>query len=675
MDNNLKTTAIVFVLLAVVGCLLVAACSVLFGLGFMLLVPTQVTAVPAVTAIPTPVVVLETPPGPVDTPSSTPTPVSLTTLETLTGADIPENDPVDLAMRLGGVPGPIPESVPAPTTPLSVGAVQSFWATNTDTNESFPVNATLQYITEHTYVWVENGVDFNRGDLEALADDFDDHSYPIVREFFGSERSPGIDNDPRIYILYAGGLGESIAGYFSSSDAVHPLAHEYSNAHEMFFLSADNTDLDDQFTYGVLAHEFQHMVHWNVDRNEEAWINEGFAEVAALLTGYYDGGFDQSYVRDPDLQLNIWPDDGDTIPHYGGSFLFLTYFLGRFGEEATRSLVSLPANGFPAIDAVLAEVAEVDPLHGALPTSLDLFQDFSAALYLLDPAAGDGRYSFPVYDNAPRGRPTETVSQCPTGPQSREVNQFGIDYIRITCRGSFTLEFQGSLSAPLLSVNPDSGRYAFWSNRGDEADMTLTRQFDFRDQSGPLTLEYALWFDIETDYDYVYLVASTDGETWEILNTPSGTGTDPTGNSYGWAYTGSTQGWVQESVDLSRFAGEQVWLRFEYITDAVVNGEGLLLDDVSVPEIGYFSDFEGDDGGWEAQGFVRVENILPQTYRVSLITIGGAGTTVTVLPLDSENRVEVPLDIGSDVNQLVLVVSGTMPYSTHPTPYQFEIAP
>ena len=41
-------------------------------------------------------------------------------------------------------------------------------------------------------------------------------------------------------------------------------------------------------------------------------------------------------------------------------------------------------------------------------------------------------------------------------------------------------------------------------------------------------------------------------------------------------------------------------MRFEYVTDAAVNGEGLLLDDVSMPQINYSSDFESDDGGWEA---------------------------------------------------------------------------
>ena len=110
-----------------------------------------------------------------------------------------------------------------------------------------------------------------------------------------------------------------------------------------------------------------------------------------------------------------------------------------------------------------------------------------------------------------------------------------------------------------MSVVPDSphsGSYAFWSNKGDELDMTLTRSFDFSSASGPLTLQYWTWYDLEKDYDYLYVEASTDGQTWQILKTPSGTDQDPSGNSYGWGYNGESGGgsqpaWIQESVDLS----------------------------------------------------------------------------------------------------------------------------
>jgi len=606
------------------------------------------------------------------TPTATliPIAVSTETLHTLENALVPENDTRELAQRLGGV-GEIPVTVPPPAVPFQVGEQQTFWAANTDTNSNFQVEATLRYVTPHVYFWIENGVSYNHNDLAALVEAFENRIYPTVREFFGSEWSPGVDGDEHLYILYFKGMG-SASGYFSSADEVHPLAHEYSNAHEIFFLSADSVDLGGEYAYGVLAHEFQHMIHWYGDRNEETWMNEGFSDVAMFLNGYDIGGNDRAFVQDPDLQLNTWPSEGK-IPHYGASFLFLTYFLDQYGEDATKALVAHPQNGFASIDLVLAELGETDPSRGRTPTAADVFQDWTVASYLQDPDVGDGRFDYSNYPSAPNPNETETVRTCPVTPFTRDVNQYGVDYIRITCNGTYTLRFTGSTAIPVLPADPRSGAYAFYSNRGDESAMSLTREFDFAGQSGPLTLSYWTWYDIEEGYDYVYLEASLDGETWQILTTPSGTADDPSGNSYGWGYSGQSRGWIQETVDLSPFAGERVSLRFEYVTDATVNGDGFLLDDIEIPEIGYFSDFETDDGGWEAAGFVRIQNLLPQTYRLALIVKGDYGTEVQYLSLSDDNLAEIPITLGGEVGEVILVVSGTTEFTRQRAVYQIEI--
>jgi hypothetical protein len=254
------------------------------------------------------------------------------------------------------------------------------------------------------------------------------------------------------------------------------------------------------------------------------------------------------------------------------------------------------------------------------------------------------------------------------------VHQYGVDYIRFTCPGEHTLVFQGALNTALLSESPYSGDFAFWSNKGDESDMTLTRQFDFSEVVGEVAISYMTWYDIEEDYDYVYLEYSLDGEHWEILKTPSGTSYDPSGNSFGWGYnafSGGTGRWIEEQVDLSEFAGEQVWLRFEYVTDAAVNGEGLMLDDISIDAIDYFTDFEEDDGGWEAAGFVRVSDVLPQTFRIALV-VDGDETTVEYLTLDENNTLEIPFTIGGAVDEVTLVVVGTTRYTVQPASYQLD---
>jgi len=609
--------------------------------------------------------------------SPTQTNLGKMTLLTLENSEAPMNDPADLAQRLLGV-SDVPETLPDPEAPHQVGDKHTFWVTDTSTDVDFQTATTLRYVTNHAYFWIEDNVHYNEQDLEKLAKTFENHIYPITREFFGSEWTPGIDNDPHIYILYVSGIGGGVSGYFSSADLLHPLAREHSNAHETFVFNADNTSLSSEYAYGVLAHEFQHMIHWNQDRNETSWVNEGLSELAVLLNKYDTGGFDFFFISQPDLQLTDWPNDEySTPPHYGAAFLFMTYFLDRMGEETTKTLVKDPENGMKGIDLLLEQEKATDSLTGKPITADDLVIDWMLTNYILDPDVGDGRYYYNDYPEAPRAFDTETFSECPPGLEQRNVHQYGADYIRITCPGQHTLNFEGSVNTTLLPEGAYSGDFSFWSGKGDESDMTLTQTFDFTDVSGPIDFTYWTWYDLEEDYDYLYLTASVDGEHWDILRTPSGTGEDPTGGNYGWGYNGlSGDGpvWIEETVDLSKYAGQEVQLQYEYVTDAAVNGEGLLLDDFSIPAIDYSSDLEEDDGGWTGNGFVRVANILPQTFRLALISKGKT-TEVEYLSLGEDNSLEIPLDIGGDVDEVILVVTGTTRYTRQMASYQFEFLP
>ena len=628
-----------------------------------------------------------------DTPTDTPTVYSTTvpqatitetplpepgdTLSVLENTLVPINNLLELSQRLEGKSN-LPVSLTTPPEILTVGAKDTFWVTDGDTDENYTVSATLRYITEHVYFWIQDGVEYKSNDLKNLVETFEKEIYPTNREFFGSEWIPGVDNDPHLYILYARSLGGNIAGYFSTADEYLPLVRADSNGHEMFFLSAEHVDLGEEFAYSVLAHEFQHMIHWYRDRNEETWMNEGFSELAAFLNGYGVGGHDYLYAGEPDIQLTDWPSTPDErSSHYGSSFLFMTYFLDRFGEEATQALVANPGNGMSSIDEVLSELQITDPLSGQTVTANQVFSEWVVASYLQKSSVSDGRYTYHNYPDAPQPSATEDIRSCPQKNASRQVNQYGVDYIRIRCRGSYTLHFEGANQVNVIPADPYSGEYAFYSNRGDESDMTLTRTFDFTDRSGPLTLSYWTWYDIEKDWDYLYLLASTDGQNWQFLFSPSGTAEDPTGNSFGWGLTGlSGNGptWIQESVDISQFAGQQVQIRFEYITDGAVNGEGFLIDDIAIPEIDYFTDFETGDDGWQADGFVRIQNSLPQIFQLSLISIADK-TTVTTVVLSADNVADIPLILGNDVREVILVVSGLTRFTRQMAGYKFSIQP
>lgn len=669
MEENNSSSPVTKIIIGIIAVLVCCACLVILGAAGFLYTRSSSSSPLDLTPL-LPQIETDAPPQP--TVELTQPPIESIppdTLETLLASNVPENDPYELACRLEKKCN---SARTIPAKQYKVGDRETFWILNSDTVQHTQYEFTLLYITPHTYFWVQEGVRADKADVKKLMDTFENEIYPTNREFFGSEFIPGVDEDPHIYVLYATGLGTNIGGYFNSSDSYHPDVNEYSNAHETYVMS-DSTPVDDRYAYGTLAHEFVHMIQFPTDRNDASWMAEGFAEVGVLLNGYYDGGADYFYVQDPDLQLNTWADNSspDFSAHYGQSFLYLAYYLDRYGKEATKALNANPENDLQSIDDTLKDLNIVDSQTGQVPTADDVFMDWAAALYLRDKSVGDGRYTYYNYPNAPQTEATEVIKNCPSDALDRTINQYGIDYIKIDCTGDHTLRFSGSTVASLLPADAYSGAYAFWSNKGNESDMTLTREFDFSGVSGSITLSYQTWYDIEEDWDYVYLSASTDGQNWEIIQTPSSTDSDPSGNSYGWGYTGKTDGWQLEEVDLSQFAGQKVQLRFEYVTDAAVNGEGLLLDDIRIDAINYTADLEADNGGWDAQGFVRVQNILPQTYRLSLI-IQGATTTVTPVELNPDNTAEISLSL-KDGETATLIVTGTTRFTVSPAAYRIEV--
>jgi hypothetical protein len=405
-------------------------------------------------------------------------------------------------------------------------------------------------------------------------------------------------------------------------------------------------------------------------------LNEGFSKLAEFLNGYPSGGQEQLFINNPDINLTDWVSGatGQDLGHYGASFLFTTYFLDRFGTDTTKALIHNQQNGLEKIDSTLAQRAITDPLTGKVISADDFFLDWAITNYVHNAFAGDGRFFYHNYPGAPKASPTETVSDCPTDPASRTVNQYGANYILITCPGSHSLHFEGATSTRLLPADPHSGSYAYWSNLGDQSDMTLTHQFDLRGVSRPVSMSYWTWYDVEKDYDYVYVEASSDGKHWTFLTTPSGTDSNPNGSSYGWGYTGQSNGWIQESVDLSQFAGKQVSIRFEYLTDQSLNGPGFLLDDVAIPVIHYSTDFESSDSSWVADGFARIKNSIPQTFRLALITDTGIASSVQIVPVTGDQSADIPLTIGQNgVQEAVLVVTGTTRFTNEVAPYQFSI--
>lgn len=592
--------------------------------------------------------------------------VAFDTAAAFQNAAVPPRDLADLTGRFRDA-GSIPTT--AEPAAYSEGDTAAFWYKNHENNENVSVNAILVHQSDSLNLWFEEGENYDAAEVAAAAAVLQDTIFPTVRTFFGQERTPGIDGDPRVQILHLKSIGGSVAGYFSEADEFVSAVNPFSNQKELLYISLEYAAVGSESYYSVIAHEFQHMIHWATDANEASWLNEGLSELAAHLNGYGSTGFIQDYAARTDTQLNDFVQQSDaTTAHYGAAFLFTTYFLERFGEEATRALVRSPENGPSSVELTLSEM-------GSELTFDALFADWLAANYLDGLENTDPVYQYQQLD-IPDLEPAAEINRFPAAGEAA-VRQYGADYLEIESDAPLTLVFTGTTQTSLLATTAHSGQM-FWSSYpADSSDVTLTRRFDLTEVDRA-TLSFWTWYELEEGWDYAYLTVSEDeGQSWELLETPQTTLDNPQGNSYGPAYTGNSGGgeapvWIQDSADLTPYSGRSILVRFEVVTDEAVHLQGFALDDIAVPELNFLDDAESEAAGWETAGFVRHANILPQSFLLQLLLLGDDGVDVYPLTLEESRRGRWTIPMGEETERAVLIVSGNAPVTRLPAAYAYN---
>lgn len=590
------------------------------------------------------------------------------TLEKLLALDIPKNDRLKLSAEYRGVDTRF--ATPSAPRAYKVGDKESFWVTR-DLEGSYEfITATLRYITPHVYVWLEDGEQAADRDLQKSADTFENKIYPTNRRLLGSEATPGIDNDPHVFILNLK-LSGRIAGYFWSPDTLPAYVNRHSNEHEMFYMNIRGVKPGTDYYASVLAHEFAHMIHDNQNlRGEGSWITEGFGELAIELNGM-SVDHSNAFAPNPDLQLNAWSELSS--PHYAASYLFLSYLRNRFGDDFIRDLISSNTHDWNTVQAALDK-------HAPGLRYDDVFADWVVANYINDGSQGS-RYAY--LPDSLNLRPTLGYAKYPVQDVGN-VNQYGTDYLQLLpSNGEVTFNFDGSDTVRAIPTNPHSGKYLWWSTRTDNSDTRLTREFDLTNV-GRATLEFWGWYDIEDNWDYAYVSVSTDdGNHWTSLKGNTTNDTNPIGANYGNGLTCKSDvgcgkdtavpTWVRETMDLTPFAGKKILLRFQYLTDEVYARAGLALDDIQIPEIGFSDDAESGDNGWHAEGFARIDNVLPQRFIVQAIEFRDTPHVVQIA-LDENNRgMYRTQGFGQDLSRVIIVISGNTPITWERADYSFAI--
>ncbi|MFL0246849.1 immune inhibitor A domain-containing protein [Candidatus Clostridium stratigraminis] len=169
-------------------------------------------------------------------------------------------------------------------------------------------------------------------------------------------------------------------------------------------------------------------------------------------------------------------------------------------------------------------------------------------------------------------------------------------------------------SVSLKISSPYAGSNFYYSGQGDNLDNFMYKSLNL--PSGA-ALNAKVKYDIEKDWDYAYLVYSTDnGTTWKSLETNRSSNIDPNGQNKGFGITGSSSNqWVDLTANLP---SGNILLGFRYWTDANTGGNGLMVDDIKITSLA--TDGAESEAGWTFKGFkvsTGTENKLYDNYYIA----------------------------------------------------------
>lgn len=584
-------------------------------------------------------------------------PADYPTLAAVAEATLPVADTFDIARRLRGItdiPAP-PQS--APEQPI--GAREQFFVSNSQTNNIVQVEAVLRAIGAHVLVWVDTDSRVTDQAAQGFADRFDTEVYETVRNLWGSEPNPGIDGDARVYVLFTTATSPDIAGYFTGRNTYPRAISPTSNERNMLtFNSRAFNSIDDDATIRIAVHEFQHMIRRAVDPQDAAWVDEGLSMLTEHLLGDPPSAWAlEAFAQRPETQLNRWGIAEEVRAEYGAGLFFMLYVYERFGLELVQAIANHPANGIDAVDTVLRERESI-----AVDT---VFADWVLTNFVRCLDCGYGYTNLPANTIVPPVR--GIAPQVPYALRG-ESPPYATNYFRLIPRpDALTLELDIPDTVRIIPADASSGTHFWCALRGDDSNPRLTRAFDLRNVT-QATLNYRVWYDIEPFWDYAYISISTDGgQTWQIQPTSLTTEANPNGRSIGTGYTGESKGWQTEALVLDSFAGQEILVRFEVITDDSVARVGFALDDVALLATGYFSDFEADGGGWQAEGWIRTDNRVPLQTWVQAIQILPNG--IEVQRWLAHGHEVVSLDLWPATQDVFVAVSPYAPLTDLPVAF------
>ncbi|MBF0105011.1 MAG: hypothetical protein HQM16_06750 [Deltaproteobacteria bacterium] len=294
----------------------------------------------------------------------------------------------------------------------TVGYQKSFKVLNSFSSSSSydTVIATLRYVTSDFEIYVDNrnATTVTQADLSEIAERFA-AVLPLEKEIFGEESDVDANNKFAVLLTQTvnelgGSAGGMITGFFYAVDLFDSDQYAISNEMEVFYTfvpdpegelgSSVSKDFAMTNIYpGVLAHEFQHVINFNMHYNinggsmEKNWLNEGLSHLAEDIYSHDSDGYMTTAGLENPARVSSYLSDisnicftcGTSLKERGGSYLFLRYLY----EQAELGNLANVDTGNELLTALLdTDLRGTENVVNAVFGSTAVEEDFNTLLGL-----------------------------------------------------------------------------------------------------------------------------------------------------------------------------------------------------------------------------------------------------------------------------------------------------
>ncbi|WP_371806541.1 Ig-like domain-containing protein [Candidatus Lokiarchaeum ossiferum] len=334
-----------------------------------------------------------------------------------------------------------------------------------------------------------------------MIDEFDNNIYPIDTTYFGSpdfhdgssaQQGDAYYEESGRSVMLVSNIRDDM--YYDASYPYYIVGFYWGVFEQAFdrnIISIDCMDWENRIGddvlrpnlyEGVVAHEYQHLIHDDYNSNDDTFMNEGCSMYAEPLCGYGVAWGDiEAYLATPDNSLTVWEDQGgiNILADYGSALMWTVYLSDHYGgAELISHFVQAGVAGVTGINQALA-------YFGYTETFEDVYHDWRIANLIHTTEIGGGKYDYTTFDldeleptqtriydiddmfvtNVLGSSFGETLSYLGDATGVYELGSYGSDYVRFNQIAS---EYN-----PMFSFNGDDGAPA-GGRRTTETDFLVS---------------------------------------------------------------------------------------------------------------------------------------------------------------------------------------------------------